>query len=659
MSRSLVYHGHVSHQRLEPVEHGFRYPVYAFGLDLDDLPSLQSPLFGYNRLRPSSLYDADYLERGPGSLRQKLQGHLERHGVRGVRRIQLITSARYLGYSFNPVSFYYCWSASDELLACLAEVNNTFGERFLYVLTEPRPPEPGMLARYTVPKGFYVSPFNDVEGDYDFHFADPRDRLDIRIRILDRDRVVFRSALQGRARILTPGNHLGTLLHYPVAAAMTVPRIMWQAARLHYQKGLPPVPKPFPAAPTILRAEPPGLVERYCMALVQRFLKRIHTGRLVLTLPDRSQQVYEGQGGRNSELIVNDYDFFRRVAMDGDVGLGEAYQLELWDSPDVVAFIKLMVDNREAVDDRKFWLSRPARWLNRLRHLLRANSLRGSRRNIRDHYDLGNDFFRLFLDESMTYSCALYRKGNESLEEAQQEKLLAVLDKARVSPHHHLLEIGSGWGSFALLAARRTGCRVTTLTLSEQQYEHVRRRAREEGLEDRVNVQLCDYRQAEGRYDRIVSIEMLEAAGHEHHGSFFAACDRLLGPDGLVVLQTITIPDQRYEVYRRSAEWTQKYIFPGSCIPSLTRLTQVMTAHSTLLVEQVENIGIHYARTLRSWRERFLARREELVRQGRSRHFLRTWEFYFCYCEAGFATRTLGDLQLVLTRLNNRSLPGD
>ncbi|GMU54006.1 MAG: hypothetical protein AMXMBFR33_31520 [Candidatus Xenobia bacterium] len=652
--RSLIYHGHVSHVRFTPVKHGFRYPIYAYCLDLDELPSINSPLFGYNRLRVSSFYDTDYLERGPGTLRQKLAGHLQSHGLGGVHRIQLITSARYLGYVFNPVSFYYCWDAADQLVGCLAEVNNTFGERFLYVLKEAREPLKGMLARYTVPKEFYVSPFNAIEGDYDFHFSDPRERLDIQIHILDRGKVLFRSALTGRPRELSPGNHLGTLLHYPVTAAMTVPRIMWQAAKLHYRKGLPPVPKPFPEAPTILRAEPPGWLERSCQRLVESYLRLIHTGRLTLTLPDRTQKVFEGKGGRNAELIVNDYDFFRRVALDGDVGLGESFQLELWDSPDVVAFIQLMVDNRQAVDDRKFWVSHLSRWVNRLKHLLRKNTLPGSRRNIRQHYDLGNEFFQHFLDESMTYSCALFRKGNETLEEAQEEKLLAVLDKARVSPHHHVLEIGSGWGSFALLAARRTGCRVTTLTLSERQFDYVQHRARELGLQDQVQARLCDYRQAEGQYDRIVSIEMLEAVGHEHYGQFFATCDRLLKPDGLVVLQTITIPDQGYEVYRRSAEWTQKHIFPGSNIPSLTTLTNAMTKHSRFLIESLENIGIHYARTLREWRRRFLSKKELL---GKDRHFLRTWEYYFSYCEAGFSTRTLGDLQLVLTRVNNPSLP--
>lgn len=654
--RSAIYRGEVLHHRLEPVRHGFRYPVYAYGFDLDELPGLKLPLFGYNRARPTSLHDADHLERAPGTLREKVERHLKTHGIGGVERIQLITSPRYLGYVFNPVSFYYCWGAKG-LVACLAEVNNTFGERFLYVLNEPREPEPGFLARYTVPKGFYVSPFNDVEGDYDFHFADPAERLDIRIAILDGERVLFRSALKGRRQALTPGNHLGTLAHYPLAAALTVPRIMWEAAKLHYRKGLPPVPKPFPAAPTILRAEPPGWVERYCQRLVEGFLSQIHTGRLVMTLPDRSQRVYEGKGGRNAELIVNDYDFFRRVALDGDVGLGESYQLELWDSPDVVAFIQLMVDNRQAVDDKKFWLSHPARWLNRLRHMWRVNTLRGSRRNIRDHYDLGNEFFRLFLDQSMTYSCALYRKGNETLEEAQEEKLLAVLDKARVSPHHHLLEIGSGWGSFAFLAARRTGCRVTTITLSERQADHVRSEARRLGLEDRVQVQLCDYREVRGQFDRIVSIEMLEAVGHERLGEFFHACDRLLAVDGLLVLQTITIPDQGYDVYRKSAEWTQKHIFPGSCIPSLTALTQAMTRRSRFLVESLENIGVHYARTLREWRRRFNEGQERLEELGFDRYFMRTWDFYFAYCEAGFGTRTLGDLQLVLTRVNNKSLP--
>ena len=292
---------------------------------------------------------------------------------------------------------------------------------------------------------------------------------------------------------------------------------------------------------------------------------------------------------------------------------------------------------------------------NRLRHLLNSNTVTGSRRNIYAHYDLGNDFFKLFLDPTLMYSCARFEDG-DTLETAQRRKVASILDKARIEPGDEVLEIGSGWGTCAIEAAKR-GAKVTTLTISERQFEFVKERVKREGFEGKVAVRFCDYRKAEGRYDKIVSIEMIEAVGHEFLGVFFATCDRLLKPNGLVVIQAITIPDQTYEAYRRGCDWIQKHIFPGALLPSLTALSNAMTGNSRLVTESVENIGIHYSRTLREWRRTLLSKPEAVKALGFNDEFLRTWEYYFCYCEAAFGTRTLGDLQLVLTRPNNARLP--
>jgi cyclopropane-fatty-acyl-phospholipid synthase len=288
--------------------------------------------------------------------------------------------------------------------------------------------------------------------------------------------------------------------------------------------------------------------------------------------------------------------------------------------------------------------------LEKLRYLARPNNRPGSRRNIRRHYDLSNDFFRTFLDDSMAYSCAIFQDPDDSLETAQQRKFQAVIAKAHLGPGDHLLEIGCGWGGFAIAAARRTGCKVTGITISREQYRLARQRVQAAGLQHRIRILLRDYRDLRGRFDKIVSIEMLEAVGHGYYGAFFKQLDRLLAPGGIAVLQSITIPDQRYEAYRRSHDWIQKHIFPGGLLPSLTVLTRTMTRHSRLMVEAVENIGPHYAATLAAWRRRFVANRERVTEMGFDRVFQRKWIYYLGSCEAGFAERVLGDLQLVLTR---------
>ena len=338
------------------------------------------------------------------------------------------------------------------------------------------------------------------------------------------------------------------------------------------------------------------------------------------------------------------------MATGGDIGLGESFVRGEWSTPDLPGLLALLAANRGQIERGAGPLAALTRPIERLGHALRRNSRRQSPRNIRAHYDFGNDFYRLFLDPTMTYSCARFGGEDITLEQAQERKLDGVLGASRAGPGTRVLEIGSGWGSFALRAARSAGCRVLGITLSPAQLELAEARAREAGLADRVEFRLCDYRDVTGTFDAVVSIEMVEAVGHENLGAFFAACDRALAPGGRAVVQAIVIAEERYEEYRRRPDWIQKHVFPGGHLPSLEALRSAMARSSTLAVEQLERFGADYARTLRAWRERLAANRDAARALGCSDACLRHWEYYFGYCEAGFRLGEIDVVEMVLSR---------
>ena len=651
---SKIYTGHIAHTRYLPRHHRLRYPLYVYGLDLDELPELDRrlPLFGYNRLRPSAIFDRDYGYPGDGSIREKVLSLLKDNGVdRPVERIMLITSARYFNYVFNPVSFYYCYGAGGEIAAIVAEVNNTFGERHLYVLTRPRSESGGYALSYETKKAFHVSPFNNLEGTYFFYFSTPETGLDIKIELIRDGERVFDAQLTGRAVHLTPASHARTLLTHPVVPHLSIPRIYWQAFRLYFQKKLTYHDKPAPASPMTIPSTKPFLLQNFCRRIVLSVLKKISQGQLRMTLPDGRRLVLGTEVSEpKAALDVRDYHFFPRLVFQGDIGFGEAYMYGEWDSPDLVDLFTVLIQNRSAISDGNWLTALPLLIKERLAHIARENSILGSRKNISQHYDLGNDFYGLFLDESMTYSCALFRSPDEPLETAQQRKYHRIIEKAGIGPGHHVLEIGCGWGGFALEAVRRTGCRVTGITISPAQHDLAVKRVRQAGLADRIDIQLKDYRYLEGTFDRIVSIEMLEAVGEKYMPGFFQACDRLLKQGGRAVIQTITIPDQRYPVYRRQRDWIQKHIFPGGHLPSLTLISNILTRKTGFFIDHLDNIGPHYATTLNHWRRRFTENEARVRALGFDTVFIRKWIYYLAVCEAGFANRALGDLQLVLVR---------
>ncbi|MBE0499898.1 MAG: DUF1365 family protein [Desulfuromonadales bacterium] len=651
---SFIYQGEIHHARLAAVRHSFSYPVYFYAFDLDELPQLAryNPLFGYNQLRPVAIHDKDYLRGGDEPLRTKLINALREFGIStAIGRVMLVTSARYFNYVFNPVSFFYCYHEEAELLCVLAQVRNTFGEMHLYLLSQPAAePVAGRLV-FANDKQFHVSPFFSRDGHYQFQLTEPQQQLDNQIHFYQAGQLALIARLRGQARPLTTSSLLKTILKHPLSASLTMPRILWQAARLYWQRRLPVYNKPVPDHAMTIRPVAPNLLDRIGMTLCFKFLSRLPQGELQVTLPDGSHFCFGPAGTQPVlQLKVHEYRFFRRVMFAGDIGFGEAYTDGDWTTDDLPRLLTLLAANEAVMDDRSILTATLGRWVNFLRHLLRANTIKGSSRNIREHYDLSNDFFATFLDPSMTYSAALFKTATDSLGQAQRNKIETIIAKAGISSDDHVLEIGCGWGSFAIEAVRQTGCRLTGITLSPEQLRLAQQRVKEAGLEDRIDLQLCDYRHVAGQYDKIVSIEMLEAVGHASMPAFFASCDKALKPGGKVVIQVITIPDRKYQAYRYSSDWIRKHIFPGGHLPSVEVLAKAMAAGSRLNITSLQQYGLDYAQTLVVWRQTLLAKRQQIIKLGYGEDFLRKWDYYFAYCQAGFATRIIDLAQLVLEK---------
>lgn len=396
-----------------------------------------------------------------------------------------------------------------------------------------------------------------------------------------------------------------------------------------------------------------GLLRR----AVLRQLANLRHG--LLLVHEGSEVLHFGapQSSQRAEIRVNDPAVWGLVAGNGSIGAGEAYIHGYWSTPDLTAVVRIFVANLDVLDAMESGLARLGRPLIQGLHWLNRNTRQGSRRNIAAHYDLGNDLFEQFLDPTMMYSAAMFLRGDDSLQQAQLNKLQRICEKLALQPSDHLLEIGTGWGSMAIYAASQYGCRVTTTTLSREQYAYTERRIREQGLEDRVTLLLEDYRDLEGQYDKLVSIEMIEAVGHRFLPTYFEQCARLLKPEGLMLLQAITIRDQRYEQARQSVDFIQRYIFPGGALPSMHKMLEVISRHTDLNLHHMEDFGLHYARTLNLWRENLSQARQRLEQLGYDDYFYRLWEFYLCYCEGGFLERTIGTAQLLLAKPGARPLP--
>lgn len=390
--------------------------------------------------------------------------------------------------------------------------------------------------------------------------------------------------------------------------------------------------------------------------LVHKQLNKLHTGCLKIIEGDNT--LYFGEEEKKAQiiasLIVNDNSCYSDIMTGGSIGAAESYMTGDWSSPDLTALVRVMVCNLDILDQMEGGLASLSKPFLKAFHYFNKNSEKGSRRNIAAHYDLGNDLFKLFLDPTMMYSSGIFPSNDASMEEASLNKLKIICEKLNLSEQDHVVEIGTGWGGFAIYAAKHYGCRVTTTTISQQQYNLAEIRIKDEGLEDKITLLLKDYRDLkedyEGSFDKLVSIEMIEAVGWKFYNTFFSHCCSLLKPEGTALIQAITIADQRYDQARKDVDFIQRYIFPGSCIPSVTALVNASTQASDFSLIQAQDFGQHYARTLKAWHDTFDENSDQVSELGYSDDFKRMWKFYLSYCEGGFAERSIGVNHLVFAK---------
>jgi len=384
-------------------------------------------------------------------------------------------------------------------------------------------------------------------------------------------------------------------------------------------------------------------------------------GHLYLTLPGGEQIAFgTGEGNITANIVVNNTEFYKRIVLFGDIGFGEAYVDGLWDTDNITNVIKwvlLNIENAPGVSGSNIQTLSVnlLKLYNKLFHIKRANTIEGSRKNISEHYDLNNDFFASFLDPTMTYSSAYFYRDGLSLEEAQLAKYDRLCRQLHLNPSDHVLEIGSGWGGNAIYMAKTYGCKVTSLTISEEQRKMAVERVEAEGLSHKVNILLKDYRLMEGAFDKIVSVEMLEAVGYNFMDVYFKKCHELLKKNGILAIQVITSPDSRYESLRKGVDWIQKHIFPGSLLPSVGAINKSINRTGDLTMVDLKDIGLDYARTLKLWYDAFNASLGKVKSIGFDDTFIRKWNYYLCYCEAAFAMRNINVMHLVYSRPNNTS----
>ena len=361
---------------------------------------------------------------------------------------------------------------------------------------------------------------------------------------------------------------------------------------------------------------------------------------------------------KSTELVVNlsikDMDFYQRTAMHGSIGAAESYMEGQWSTDNLTNLVRLLVINRELLDSLEGGFATLKNSLLKVWHWLNKNNVQGSRKNISAHYDLGNEFFSLFLDKHLMYSSAIFTEKTTTIEQSSTLKLKTICEKLQLGPQDHIIEIGTGWGGFAIYAAQKYGCTVTTTTISEQQYQFAKNKIAELGLQKHIHLLKKDYRDLDGQYDKLVSIEMIEAVGHHYLDTYIKKCSSLLKNDGLALIQAITIEDHRYQQALSSVDFIKRYIFPGSFIPSVSAIVGSMSKNSDLRLINLEDFGESYAKTLEAWRLAFFNNIEHVRQQGYSESFIKMWEFYLCYCEGGFIEKAISDVHLVMAKPGNK-----
>ena len=388
--------------------------------------------------------------------------------------------------------------------------------------------------------------------------------------------------------------------------------------------------------------------------IIHQRLSQIKDAHIIIK-DGKSINKYGKPGNLSAKINILDTAFYKNIILGGTIGASESFIRGEWSSPNLTNVIRVLARNTEAQDKLENLFTLLSQPFLKVMHKLNENSVRGSKKNISRHYDLSNDFFSLFLDKNMMYSSAIYKSRKTNLEDASTNKLDVICKKLNLKKTDHVIEIGTGWGGFAIYAAKNYGCKVTTTTISIEQYKFAKQKIKEAGLGKKIKVLLKDYRLLKGQYDKLVSIEMIEAVGYQFYDEYFKIIGQLLKNDGEALIQAITIKDQRYSKAIQSVDFIQKYIFPGSCIPSITAIQNSLTNSTDLVINDIRDIGHHYARTLADWRKRFLKNKQEIRKLGFDDKFLRMWLFYFAYCEGGFEEKVISDIHLHITKPGYRN----
>ncbi|MGD8941804.1 MAG: cyclopropane-fatty-acyl-phospholipid synthase family protein [Desulfobacterales bacterium] len=408
------------------------------------------------------------------------------------------------------------------------------------------------------------------------------------------------------------------------------------------------VPSNAPALENIQTRPTDGMARK----LLFKILGKLQRGKIAIVEGPQRHVFGKTSAAYPLEAVIDVYHprFYSKAILGGSIGTAEAYMRGLWSAEDLTTALRVMAINRHSFERLDKGWSKVSTPFHKIWHFLRKNTRQGSKENIVAHYDLGNDFYRLFLDETLTYSCGIFESDDSSMQDASLAKYDRICRKLDLGPADDVIEIGSGWGGFAIYAAQHFGCRVTTTTISEQQFKLAQQRIADCGVADRIELVMKDYRDLKGQYSKLVSIEMIEAVGHHYLDAYFKSCSRLLKPDGMMLLQAITIADQVFERHKRSVDFIKRYIFPGSCIPSIAAITASIARVTDLRLFHLEDITPHYAKTLARWREQFFRNIDDVKRLGYSEAFIRMWDFYLSYCEAGFAERYIGDVQMLFNK---------
>ncbi|MCZ6503516.1 MAG: DUF1365 family protein [Gammaproteobacteria bacterium] len=665
---SKFYVGKLRHSRGEP-RHTFQYDYWGIYLHLDEVETIcnLSPFVSKERFNLLSFYRQDYL---PGNTELKDIIHRkirEETGSVFQGEIYLLATWRQLGFAMNPLSLFFCFNPNGDLEHVIAEVHNTpWNERHIYTLSSKNTARESLSEsssdtrdKWQIRKAFHVSPFMPMGMQYHWLVEQSKEQLTIKLHATEADQERFSVSLKLNEVEVTRKSLHRLLGQYGWQSVSTIYRIYIQALHL-WRKSAVFYPHPnskiqeflvkADVRSSLFRSSGTRKVELivslFARRLVHKHFRRMVQGEIILVDNNISYTFGVPSCNEKCHIYINDRNAYLKIAMGGAIGAAEGFIDGNWTTDDLTLLIRLLLRNRPVLDSMQVDLPSFKKLAFKLFHYLNRDSIKGSKKNIAAHYDLGNEFFKLFLDPTMSYSSGIFDSASQSMEQASINKIERLCNKLSLTSSDSLLEIGSGWGALAIHAATHYGCHVTTTTISEEQYKFVTTKVKALHLEDQITVLKEDYRSLTGQFDKLVSVEMIEAVGFEYLPGFFKKCSSLLKSDGEMILQTITIADEHFERAKRSVDFIQRYIFPGGALPSVNALTLAATQHSDLRSCEVEDITEHYAVTVNKWRQRFVKNIDQIKAINFDQRFLRMWEYYFSYCEGGFQERVIGCIQI-------------